>query len=798
MPQFRGETAAFGFPGEPSTWAHAKKQGFGTAYSGGSRVWFTLADGILTEAFYPRTDTPQIRDLQFLFTNGRDLLLDEKRDFDHEIERMAPAQGYRITSSDRHQRLAITKEIISGPTRACILARISLSAADAVFDTLQTYVICTPHIDDSCGDNNAYVVEACGRELLAAQRDKTWLVIGASCSFSRLSCGYAGVSDGFTDISRNHTMTHSFDCARHGDVCLTGQLDLGDSRDFTLCVSFGDTLEAAVSSLFQSLSTNYEDQHRIFIHQWERNVLSRKPLQDASSDGGRLYDAGYSLLLAAEDKTYTGAFIAAPATPFGEVRNDKDGRGGYHMVWTRDMVEVAMALLAAGDTRTPLRALVNLAARQEADGNFPQNAWVDGATFSKNTQLDEVAFPVLLAARLFRDRLLDHFDPKPMVRRAVNFLLHSGPITAEERWEETGGYSPSTLATIIAACVSAATMLRAEHDELSACILEEYADYIVAHLEEWTVTTEGSLIPDVHRYFARLNPAKSGEVPAPGAVNTAELKLPDRAPGEPEYYPARNITDAGFLQLVRYGILSPLDRLIVDSLKVVDATLMHETARGKCWRRYNHDGYGQRPDGQPFQSWGQGGGWPLLTGERGHYELAAGGDYRELIRAMEQFSQPVHLLPEQIWDEPDRPEAGLFSGQATGSARPLLWAHSEYIRLLRSSVDGQVFDLIPEVANRYVKNKPSSRVEYWLPKHPIQQARRHCSLRICAEEPFQMRWSDDQWVTSHDMESSSTAIGADYCDLAESVLQAGVEFTFYWKGRGKWEGRNYRVQTEQA
>lgn len=798
MPQFRGETTAFGFPGEPSTWAHAKKQGFGTAYSTGSRVWFTIADGILTEVFYPRTDTPQIRDLQFLFTNGRDLLLDEKRDFDHKIERLAPAQAYQIRSSDRQGRLLLTKEIISGPTRDCILVHASLSGTDSLLESLEAYVVCTPHINDSCGDNNAYVVEACGRELLAAERDKTWLTIGASCGFLRLSCGYAGASDGYSDISSHHTMTYGFDRAPHGNVALTGQLALGNSREFTLCLSFGDTLEAAAAALFQSLSTSYEDQHRIFMHQWERNVLNRKPLQHAGGDGGQLYDASYSLLLAAEDKIYQGAFIAAPATPFGEVRTDKDGRGGYHMVWTRDMVEVAMALLAAGDARTPLRALINLAARQEIDGNFPQYAWVNGTPFAKNTQLDEVAFPVLLAGRLFRDNLLDHFDPSAMVRRAVSFLLHSGPVTAEARWEETGGYSPSTLATIIAACTCAASILRAGHDHSSACILQDYADYLVAHLEEWTVTTQGSLIPEIRRYFVRLNPAKPGEVPAPGAVNTAELKLPDRAPGQPEYYPARNITDAGFLQLVRYGILSPHDPLIVDSLKVVDATLMHETARGKCWRRYNHDGYGQRPDGQPFKKWGQGGGWPLLTGERAHYELAAGGDYRNLIRAMEQFSQPDHLLPEQIWDEPDRPEAGLFSGQATGSARPLLWAHAEYIRLLRSSLDGQVFDLIPEVVNRYVKNKPSSRLEYWLPKHPIRHARRNCALRICAPEPFQLRWSDDQWATSHDVDSSATTIGAEFCDLAESSLRSGVEFTFYWKGSGKWEGRNYKVQTEQA
>jgi glucoamylase len=229
-------------------------------------------------------------------------------------------------------------------------------------------------------------------------------------------------------------------------------------------------------------------------------------------------------------------------------------------------------------------------------------------------------------------------------------------------------------------------------------------------------------------------------------------------------------------------------------LKVVDQSLLRVTAGGKSWRRYNHDGYGQKPDGGPFGPWGQGGSWPLLTGERAHYELAAGGEYRELIAAMEHFSEPNSLLPEQVWDEADRPEVGLCSGRPTGSAVPLLWAHSEYIRLLRSVTDGQVFDLIPAVANRYEKKQQQFRVEYWLPKHAIKQMRRGCVLRICAPEPFRVRWSNDNWASYRDCDSSSTAIGAEYCDLDPSG--AGIEFTFFWKQREQWEGRNHRVDPE--
>lgn len=797
MPLFREQSAAFGFPGAPATWAPAKKDGFGTACSYGSRVWFTIAEGIVTEIFYPRTDTPQVREIQFVFTRGGDGFLEEKRDFEHRVERIAPAQGYRVRSSHRALGFGLNKEIIASPSRSCVLLHAELEGPPELIENLETYVLCTPHMNDSGDRNNAHVISAAGRRLLAAERDGTWLAIDVSRGFTQLSCGYVGSSDGYSDISKNGRMTLAFDHAMQGNVMLTGQLNLSGRREFELCIAFGDSLEGAVAGLFQSMSTEFEAQRRVFVRQWMRKVAGGKRLADASRDGGELYEASYSLLLAAEDKTYEGAFIASPATPWGQVRNDEQGRAGYHMVWTRDMVETSMAILAAGNKRAPLRALVNLAARQEDDGGFAQSSWVSGKTFASHKQLDETAFPVMLAARLYRDRLLEHFQPAAMVRSAVRHLLLSGPVTGQERWEESSGYSPSTLASVIAACVSAADMLRADGEQTSACVLEQYADYLVAHLAEWTVTTQGSLSPGVQRYFVRLNPIQPGEVAAPGDVDRVELHLPDQPPGAPTSYPARDVVDAGFLQLVRYGILPPHDPLIVDSLKVVDRTLMRTTARGKCWRRYTHDGYGQRPDGSPYEKWGEGGGWPLLTGERAHYELAAGGDFGELIRAMEEFSKPNLLLPEQIWMEADLPEAGMFSGQATGSARPLFWAHSEYIRLLRSAVDGQVFDLIPEVANRYLQAKPEARVEYWVHKHPIRQARRNCSLRICAAEPFRLHWSSGGEAAWRDSESSPTAFDVHFCDIGEQAVEAGVEFTFFWKGNNQWEGKNHRVQMEK-
>jgi glucoamylase len=219
-----------------------------------------------------------------------------------------------------------------------------------------------------------------------------------------------------------------------------------------------------------------------------------------------------------------------------------------------------------------------------------------------------------------------------------------------------------------------------------------------------------------------------------------------------------------------------------------------ETPGGPCWHRYNHDGYGQRPDGGPFVKWGRGRAWPLLTGERGHYELAVGRDVRPYLRAMELFSNGAGLLPEQIWDEDDRPEANMRRGGPTGSANPLLWAHSEYLRLLRSAHDSQVFDLIPEVVERYQGRPARTRIEFWQPNHPITHARKGHTLRICAPRPFRLHSSKGGNAEWQDADSRTIGAGFHYLDIPAEGFDPAIEFTFFWKDRNAWEGRNYRVE----
>ncbi|HEY5212608.1 MAG TPA: glycoside hydrolase family 15 protein [Acidobacteriaceae bacterium] len=464
MAHFRGNKSAFGAPGDEPRWTHADKDGVGTAHSTGGRVWFTIWRGILTEVYYPTVDRPQLRDLEFLFSDGNGLFLEEKLDLDYQVERLTPSQGYRITRRDSEGRFSLTKEIIVEPTRPCVLLHAKIEGNGDFLRDLKTYVLCAPHLEVGGEGNNAFVIEASGRELLVAEKENRWLVVGASCAYSQLSCGYVGHCDGYTDLKKNRRMDFEFDEARNGNVALIGELDLSKTREFTVGVAFGETLSCAASNLFQSLGHSYADRRQLFMDQWKTAVKGAKPLKKFSGDKGRLFDSSYNLLLTHEDKLYKGAFVASLTIPWGEARNDKQGKGGYHLVWTRDMVESAMGLLAAGNTEAPLRALIYLAARQEEDGSFPQNFWVNGEAFWTGMQLDEVAFPVLLAWRLHQFQLLGQFDPRLMVNRAVAFLLHSGPVTGEERWEEASGYSPSTMAVIIAAFICAASFARAEQD----------------------------------------------------------------------------------------------------------------------------------------------------------------------------------------------------------------------------------------------------------------------------------------------------------------------------------------------
>ena len=707
---------------------------------------------------------------------------------------MGEGLAYRVTGSDPENRYRYVKEIIADPHLPCLLQRTRVEGSPEVLQKLKIYALLAPHLDIAGGGNSGYVMRAINREILVAERNGCWLAMMANRPFNRVSVGYVGQSDGWTDLADGFRMDWEFDCATNGNVALIGEIDLAETQEFTLGVAFGDSLHSAMTALFQSVVEPFDEQAARFEEQWKRTDRTRRPLENFSFDEGRLYRTSYRLLLAHEDKTFPGAMVASMAIPWGDAKSDEAGQAGYHLVWTRDMVQSALALVAAGNTETPFRALVYLATNQQADGGFAQNFWIRGEPFWTGIQLDEVSFPILLAHRLKAEGALRQIRPLAVVMRGAAYLIQHGPVSQQERWEELSGYSPSTLAAEIAALICAADFAHENDDEESAVFFEQYADWIEHNLENWTVTREGSLVEGVSEYFVRVNPACAGDYLPENGVHDETVHLTSRYPNEQAYFPARDIVDGGFLELVRYGVRRPDDPIILNTVKVIDAMLEVDLPAGKCWKRYNNDGYGQRDGGDHYDSYGRGRPWPLLTGERGHYEVAAGRDPADYVRWMEGLATTTRMLPEQVWDEDDIPEKGLRKGGPTGSAAPLLWAHAEYIKLLRSRADGQVFDRIPSVANRYSgEHPPYANLHFWSFACPARSVGRGQKLRIIADAQFRLRWSGDNWQNTSDPDASATKFGIFYADLEAGSDTRSLRFTFFWPEAARWEGKDFEV-----
>ena len=780
---------AFGAPGIEPRWTSSAKDGIGTAYHSASCIWFTISHGIINEIYFPHVDSPNTRDLQFLITDGEAFCHEERRDMEHKVE--YPEQNslfYRLTNTDREGRYRLVKEIVVDPHSSVLLMHTRLEILDAKLrGKLRLYALLAPHMKGTGKNNSAKLCGAGGRKLIEAQREDFDMSFGCVPDFTRRSVGYVGFSDGWQDL-QNFKMEWEFDEAVDGNIALTGEIDLSGGMEFTLGVGFGHTPHSACAHLLQAFATPFADQREKYVSQWQR-TRAKVDLSAHTKDGGSMMRLSQCLLLAHEDKIFQGAFVASLSIPWGDTKDDTD-RGGYHLVWTRDMVQTATALLACGHTESPLRALIWLACVQAADGSLPQNSSISGEAYWKGIQLDEVAVPILLAWRLQQADALRDFDAWTLVSRAARYLILHGPVTAQERWEENSGYSPSTLATIIASIVCAVEFARGRKDKLAADFLLDYADWLSAHLEEWMVTSCGELVKGKPRHYVRITPADPKQAAASPNPDEAEIFVANGGGN----HPARNIVGGDFLQLVRLGVRAADDPVIVDSLAVIDQVLKRDLPQGPGWRRYNYDGYGQKPDGNAYDGTGEGRCWPILTGERGHYELAAGRDPMPFIEAMEKFANEGGMLPEQLWDADDLPDGKMKRGGPTGAAMPLCWSHAEYVSLVRSHKDGVCFDRIEPVYQRYAKDGTGSKIEMWTLAHQPQRIAQGKSLRIITDKAATIHWSFDGWTTANDSATRDAGFGCWFADLPANQLKTNdrIVFTFLWQEG--WEGKDFQVE----
>jgi len=783
------ERVAPGWPGSPGRWTSANKSGVGTAL-GSSAVWFTLSHGILNEIYAPRTDQAATRDLGLIVTAPGGFFSEEKRHAVHDTACPLPGVPfYRLTSTCGQGRYRIEKEIIADPERPVILQRVRFTAPGAGPDSHRLFALLAPHLDNHGAGNTGRVGEYKGIPALFASRGDHALCLLSSTGFRARSVGFVGVSDGWQDLTRHGELTWSYTLAEDGNVALTGELETGEG-ELVLALGFGRSLEEAAHQARASLAEGFGPLLEAYAAPWQawQRALRSTPR--------RLFATSAMVVKTHQSKHIPGAILASLAVPWGFSVGDGD-LGGYHLVWPRDMVEAAGGLLAAGATAEARKALAYLEATQEADGHWPQNMWTDGRAYWTGVQMDETALPILLVDLARREGALADGDLAakgfwPMVKRAASFLVRNGPVTQEDRWEEDGGYTPFTLAAEIAALLAAADLAELAGEAALAPYLRETADAWNDRVERWLYVRGTALAREigVDGYYVRITPAdvEDGDDFVPIKNRPA-----DQAPVRAD---AVVSTDA--LALVRFGLRAADDPRVKDTVRVIDAVLRVELPSGPSWRRYNGDGYGEHPDGSPFDGTGQGRAWPLLTGERAHHALALGrpAEAERLLGSMERLAGEGGLLPEQSWDAPDIPERELFFGRPAGSAMPLVWAHAEYLKLARSLADGRVFDTPPQTLERYVKGDTRSRLVQWRFNQKIRELPPGRTLRVETLAPAIVHWSADGWRTVRDAATRDSGLGVHLADLPTDALAPGSEirFTFYWPDAGRWEGTDFSVK----
>ncbi len=735
------QVAAPDGPGALSYFDLARKDCLGTAQNTHSKVWFTLADGVLSDVYYPTIDNTNVKTLQYIVTDGSTFTDVQTRDTTYTVQSLNKrALDCRVTATAKSGKYRIVTDYLTDSSRNAVVMRTRFEPLVGKRSDYKLYVRYDATINGNGGGgsgnggaDNAVTDTSTGHPLPVSYDTNTksnavnrsyavpvYSVLAASSPFLQVSNGFVGsASDGELQLDNNHALTTIYDQASNGNVVQTAQINLAGST-FTLALGFGGTQSDALLTAQQSAQTDFGDLRDRYEQQWqaydESLIAPPGQFQGVAQDQWKaLVDEYYlsaNVIKASQDKTFTGAEVASLASPWGQATSADDPNntyfGSYREVFARDLYEAWTGFYLDGDLQSA-RALTRFLFenQQQADGSMPRNSLLNGkvAPDSFGTQLDEASYPILMAYQL---HMTDATLYQQHIKPAANFVIGHGPSFGVERWEEQTGYSPSTIAAEIAGLVAAADLARANDDLQSAQVWLGVADDWQRSIEKWDVTTNGPLAN--HPYYIRLS--KTGDPNAAISYNLGN--------GGPTL-DQRQVIDAGFLELVRLGLKSANDPFITESLPVVDATIETDTASGPGWHRYNNDGYGDdAKTGHPWAPTNQGTGhdWPLLTEERGQYDLASGNPTTALtlLDMMRHFGSGVGLIPEQNWELPDLAPSpygtdptvasiGFQNGQAVGSAAPLTWSAAVYTRLLRDIVANKQLEQPANTYQRYVAHQ---------------------------------------------------------------------------------------------
>ena len=716
----------------PSSWAAGGKEAFGTAFEAYdedgaysarsatapiSRVWFTVAQGVASEIYWPTLDRKQIRDIQYLVSDGKEFFFEERTQSVARvtwIEKGVPA--FKIVTGDRHSQFEIEKLLFTDPDRDTFVMKTRFRALKP---GLKLYVLINPSVANTPFGDSASADSA----TLAAWQDRDAMALVSSVGYRKSSAGHSGSLDPFQDLARDMNFDNIYTHAIDGNVVMMGEINIPDEvgdYNFNLALGFGDNVSQAREIALASLA-GVDAALLRYVEQWRAYQGTLFQPKKVTAPSSELYWSSVAVLKSLEDKTFPGAFIASPSIPWGLLKIDNSSRaaprqetmtrsqvpesqksqgiGGYHLVWPRDLYQMAESFLALGDVNSAKASLKYLQQIQYTEqdgvwnfdhrrfskkGSFLQNSWLHGEAHWTMLQIDQTAYPILLALKLWRAGVVDFEEIRELVTSAADFIEENGPWTSQERWEENMGIAPSTLAVQIAALREASQAFWALKDAARAERYGRRAAEWESRVETWTFTHTGTV--GNGRYYLRIvGTEHPGSAWDPNSF--MNIRITNGGPTLLE----KSVLDGGFLELVRYGVRRAWDASVRSTLDAYDAVLKSSTSRGEGFRRYTGDAYnwdersGEQTAGMI---------WPFLSGERAQYELAALKDRADQmsaeglkstyearvmshVRSFEAFATPSAMFPEQVWD------SGARQGQATGAATPLGWAHGEYVRLVR-------------------------------------------------------------------------------------------------------------------
>jgi glucan 1,4-alpha-glucosidase len=746
-------------PGSESYFDLARKDCVGTARNTTSKVWFTVADGVLSDTYWPTIDATNVNTLQYLVTDGRTFTDLQTRDMTYKVVPDPTGMSCTVVASDAAHGYKVLTTYIADPGRDAVLmqTRFEGPSSDRLYVRLDPLAGGTGGGgSQNAGANSAIIAPGnipvafnTNTTTNAVNRNyavKAYMALASSGGFSSTDVGYAGAaSDGLTMLESAHSLTTGYSSAQNGHVTLTAEVPTGWHRSVTLALGFGQTQTAAVDAAQTSVSQNFEHASSDYERGWLRyDAGLRRPSSRLGLAAVREYYESVNVVKASEDKTFTGAIAAGLGSPWGQsvpAGNLTNGKatyfGSYREEFSRDMYEAFTGLLVAGDIQTAQDATKFLFERQQqADGSMPRNSLPNGkaAPDTGGLQLDECSYPILMdwQSGLAGDATLYRKHVIP----AADFVVAHGPSDGSERWEEQSGYSPSTIAAEIAGLTAAAAIARVNHDPAHARLYQATADDFARNIKAWTLTTTGTS-PFGSRYFIRVSKTGDPNAAITYSLGNGEINQPDQ----------RSVIDAGFLELVRLGVLPANDPDIQASIKIVDDTIERTTNNGSGFYRYGTtptesvDGYGDcfQPsgssctlDGKPWptpdpvtgqSNTGTGHLWPVLSSERGEYDVASGdgSDASSLLTAMRKMTSGQGLEPEQVWEDPDLAASpfgtdptlasiGFVNGQPAGSASPLTWAQASYARLALDLSAGRDLETPSIVTDRYVAHGPPGQL----------------------------------------------------------------------------------------